>query len=556
MSERDTDHRPDPDALLEQVQADEQRAARGRLKVFLGSAPGVGKTYAMLETARRLSGEGRDVVVGWIETHGRMETAELLLGFEILPPLRLPQGGHMLTEFNLDAALARRPAVLLVDELPHTNAAGTRHPKRWQDIEELVAAGIEVWTTLNVQHLESLNDYVEQITGVRVRETVPDAVLGKADEVELIDLPPDELLARLDEGRIYPRATAEKAKLNFFRRGNLLALREMALRSTAEHVDADVADWRRQHAVDRTWPVHERVLVGAGPSPFAARLVRAAARMADRLRAELHVVTVETPDSDTLPPEARARLQRTLTMAEQFGARVAHRSGTSISGELLAYAREHNVTRIVVGKPLPRGWRDWFGRSLLDDLVRDSGDLDIHVIHGVAETPAETPPAVARRRAPASGYWLAVVVPALATGLSWALFPFVAVIELVLFYLVAVVIVATRSGRGPAILASVLSVMAFDVFFIPPYYTLIVYDHNYWVTFLVMLAISLLISGLTDRVRTQALIARRQQLRTERLLDLTAGLTAAPAVDELSRIVASAAQRLLDRPCVVLLPDA
>ena len=350
--------RPDPDALLRRVERDEQAGRRGRLKVFFGAAPGVGKTYAMLEAARVARAGGTDVVIGWLETHGRAETEALAAGLERLAPRAAEQRGVRLREFDLDAALARRPALLLLDELAHTNAPGARHPKRWQDAVELVDAGIDVWTTLNVQHLESVNDLVQRITGVQVRETVPDHLLDEADAVEFVDLPPEELLRRLAEGKVYVPDQAARAVRSFFRKGNLTALRELALRRTAEHVDAAVRDYRADHAIEATWPVAERVLVCVRPNPESQRLVRGARRLAARLRAEWLVVWVESPGQPALSQEERRLLAAAFALAEQLGAETATVTGASVPAAVLRFARERNVSKLVVGKPAHARWRD------------------------------------------------------------------------------------------------------------------------------------------------------------------------------------------------------
>src|SRR5919198_3758803 len=376
------EQRPDPDALLRKIEWQEEKARRGRLRVFFGAAAGIGKTYAMLGEARELRAQGVDVVVGLVETHGRAETETLLEGLERLPRRTVAYRGARFPEFDLDAALKRCPSLILVDELAHTNVEGSRHPKRWQDIEELLDAGISVYTTLNVQHLESLNDVVERITGIRVWETVPDTVLEEADEVELVDLPPDDLLQRLKDGRVYIPAQAERAIQNFFRKGNLIALRELALRRTADRVDAQMRIYRRDHAIAETWPTTERILVCVSPSPLAVRLVRAARRLAARLRAEWLVVYVETPAHLRLPAADRDRVVQTLRLADQLGAETVTLSGQSVSEELLTYARTRNVSKIVVGKPARPRWREIVFGSVVEELIKHSGDIDVYVING------------------------------------------------------------------------------------------------------------------------------------------------------------------------------
>ncbi len=377
-----TSDRPDPDALLALAQAEEERERRGKLKVFFGATAGVGKTFAMLEAAQELRRRGVEVVVGVVETHGRKETEALLDGLEVLPRRVDEHRGIQIGEFDLDAARARRPAVILIDELAHTNAPGSRHAKRWQDVEELLAEGIDVWTTVNVQHLESLNDLVGKITGVAVRETVPDSIFERADQVELVDLPPEELIKRLEEGKVYVPEQAERARESFFRPGNLIALRELALRKTAERVDAQMQRYRELHGVAATWPIAERLLVAVSSGPTSDQLVRGGRRLAERLRAEWVVIYVETPAELRLPQTDRDRVWQTLRLAERLGAETAILSGERPAEEILKYARRRNVSKIVVGKPIHPRWKDIVFGSVRDELVRGSGDVDIYVISG------------------------------------------------------------------------------------------------------------------------------------------------------------------------------
>ncbi|MDD5126211.1 universal stress protein, partial [Methylovulum sp.] len=360
--------RPDPDDLLARVERDQIRACRGRLKIFFGAAAGVGKTYSMLLAAKEKRAENIDIIVGLVETHGRKETAALLEGLEVLPSRQIDYRGTVLHEFDLDAALKRKPSIIIVDELAHSNAQGCRHPKRWQDIEELLEAGIDVYTALNVQHLESLNDDIGQISGIRVWETVPDTVFEQADEVELVDLPPDELLGRLKDGKVYVPQQAQEAAKNFFRKGNLIALREMALRQTASRVDAQMLDYRENHFIRDVWQVSERILVCIGPNTLAERLVRAGKRFATSLRAEWIVVYVETPELQRLPAEERDGVLRILRLAEQLGAETATLSAPEMSTAIIKYSNERNVTKIVMGKPTRRGWKRLFLGSVVDVL--------------------------------------------------------------------------------------------------------------------------------------------------------------------------------------------
>ena len=531
-----TEGRPDPDQLLERVRADEARQARGKLKVFFGAAAGVGKTYAMLEAARARQAAGVDVVIGWVETHGRAETEALLPGLERLPPRTVEYRGATLREFDLDAALARRPALILVDELAHTNAPGSRHAKRWQDVTELLAAGIDVYTTLNVQHIESLNDVVARVTGVPTRETVPDSILEEADEVELVDLPPDDLIQRLRDGKVYFPAQAGEAVRKFFRKGNLIALRELALRTTAARVDAQMEVYRRDHAVPGIWPVAERILVCVSPSPLAARVVRAARRMAAGLRAEWVVVNVETPATARLSEADRDRVIQTLRLAEQLGAETVTLTGHDVPAEVLAYARRRNVTRIVLGKPARPRWRELLFGSVVNELVRQSGDIDVYVITGEHEGPQ--PPAAERPAPPVDwgGYGQAAgIVAASARRWRGPCFPTSRPPTSSWCTCWARCLTASRLGRGPAILASVLSVAAFDFFFVPPYLSFAVSDTEYFVTFVVMLGLAALISTLTARIRGQAEAARQRERRTAALYAMTRDLVSQRGLDELLR---------------------
>jgi two-component system sensor histidine kinase KdpD len=404
-----SEQRPDPDALLRRVQEEERRETRGKLKVFFGATSGVGKTYAMLEAAHEQRAEGVDVVVGWVETHGRVETEALLKGLVLLPPQVIEYRGTHLREFDLDAALARRPTLILMDELAHTNAVGSRHPKRWQDIQELLEAGIDVYTTVNVQHLESLNDVVAQITGVRVHETVPDSILDQADDVELIDLPPDDLLERLQEGKVYVPEQAAHAIRHFFRKGNLIALRELALRRTAERVDQQMEVYRRDHAVVQTWPAGETIMVCVNMKPRGVRLVRAARRMATALHAKWLAVYVQTPRHLKMTDSERDRVVQTLRLAEQLGAEIVTLPGTNVVQELVNFAHKRNVTKIILGKPVRSRWKEWVFGSVVADIVRRSGEIDVYVITGESDDTHATVRHALRRTSPWSAYGWALM---------------------------------------------------------------------------------------------------------------------------------------------------
>jgi len=548
--------RPDPEALLARAREEEARKNRGRLKIFFGAAAGVGKTFAMLEAARELKADGVAVVVGCVETHGRAETESLLDGLEILPPRLVPYRGTTLKEFDLDAALARRPALLLVDELAHSNAEGSRHAKRWQDVLELVDAGINVYTAVNVQHLESLNDLVAKITGVVVRETVPDSVLERADEIELVDLPPDELIQRLQEGKVYLPQLAQEAIRSFFRKGNLIALRELALRRTADRVDAQMQAYMRDHAIAKTWPVAERVLVCVSPSPHAGQLVRAGRRLAARLGAEWIVAFVETPAAAKLPQTDRDRVIQTLRLAEQLGAESVTLAGPTMSEEILAYARARNVSKIVIGKPGRSLWKRIVLGSIVDTLVRGSGEIDIYVVSG--DKNAAAPKAERRRpeHADWQGYAEALGAVGLCSGIAWLMLAHLGLSNLIMVYLLGVVAVAARSGRGPTVLASVLSVATFDFFFVPPYFSFAVADAQYLVTFAVMLVVALVISGLTVRIRAQAASARDRERRTAALYAMSRELAGSRGVDGLLAIAIRHIVDVFPVEVSVLLPDA
>ena len=564
--------RPTPESLLAKIERDTHIAQRGRLKLFLGAAAGVGKTFAMLQAAQELRRQNRAPLVGVVETHGRVETAALLDGLEVLPRHPISYRNTLLQEFDLDAALGRRPPLILVDELAHTNAPGSRHVKRWQDVEELLASGIDVYTTLNIQHIESLNDVVAQITGVRMQETVPDTFFEQADEVELVDLPPDELLQRLKEGKVYLPQQAERAIRNFFRKGNLIALRELALRRTADRVDVQMRDYRSSHAIQAVWPVRERVMVCIGPGAESEKLVRTGKRIADSLRAEWLVVYIETPDLVQLDEDRRKVIARVLRLAETLGAETVTLAGSRhFSEEVLAYAFARNVTTIVMGKPRRRGWRRWLFGSVVDAIVAGSGPIDVHVVSTAADTSgavhqagqrltrylgldrrqSEFPSRKSRRR----GYLAGFVVVVLSTAVAALMQPHFNLSNLVMVYLLGVVVVAVGYGRGPAILTVVLGVLAFDFFFVTPYYTFAVSDTQYVVTFIVMLVVGLVISTLTANVRRQARVAAYREQRTAVLYAMSRELARTRGEAKLLDIAVRHIAEVFEAPTVVLLPD-
>jgi two-component system sensor histidine kinase KdpD len=563
--------RPDPDALLARVQREEAKARRGKLKIFFGATAGVGKTYKMLEEARVLKARGVDVVVGYVEPHGRAETEALLEGLERLPYLEVRYRGTTLRDFDLDAALLRKPAVLLVDELAHTNPAegepAPRHAKRWQDVEELLAAGIDVFTTVNVQHVESLNDIVAGITGVRMQETVPDLVFEGAHEVELVDTTPDELLERLHAGKVYIPEQARRAIDSFFRRGNLIALRELALRTTAERVDAAMLEYKEGHAIRAPWAAGECLLVALGPYEDAERLVRAGKRMATALHAPWIAVYVETPDLLRLPEAERNRRIALLRLAESLGAETVTLGGSSAGEEIANYAATRNVTRILIGRPRRALWRRLFRPSTYGELLAKTKGIDLQVVGGAQEGAAARSPFLARSQAylgtaPESGKprWPGYAWALAATGgctlLGMVMAPAFEQVNIAMVYLLAVALVAVRHGRGPAITTSVLAVLAFDFFFVPPQLTFAVSDVQYLITFGIMLAVGLIVSNLTASVRLQARVAGHRERRTALLYAMSRELAATRGLDNMARVAVRHVSEVFDCQVAVLLPDA
>lgn len=530
--------RPDPDALLASIADERARAARGRLKIFFGASPGVGKTYAMLAEAGRLRDEGRDIVVGVVETHGRQETARLVAGLEVLPRRAVEYRGHTLQEFDIDAALSRKPSILLVDELAHTNAPGSRHAKRYQDVIELLGAGIDVYTTVNVQHLESLNDVIGGITGVKVRETLPDRVFDEADEIVLVDLPADDLLQRLKDGKVYLSEQAERAVQNFFRKGNLLALRELAMRRAADRVDTQMRSLRGTQTGSAVWKTRDALLVAIGPAEGNDTVVRAGARLAAALDAPWHAVYVETPELQRLPEARRRKILATLRLAQELGAQTATIGAPDVPRALVNHARTHNLGKLVVGRaPTPRRLVDRWRRSLADRTNAIAPDLDVMVVtRDEARVTTTAEPEPEREPFAWQGYAGAL---ALCVGVTVVTTPLLHVFELtniVMLFMLAVVVVALLFGRGPAVLAAVANVLAFDVFFVPPRFSLAVSDAQYLVTFAVMLSVGLAIGQLTARLRYQARVASSGEERARRLFEMARELGAALAPEQVAAI--------------------
>jgi two-component system sensor histidine kinase KdpD len=556
--------RRNPDELLADVQREEARARRGRLRIFFGASAGVGKTYSMLEAARGAKSGGADIVVGYVEPHGRIETERLLEGLEQIPFLEVRYRGIIRREFDLDAALKRAPEIVLVDELAHSNVAEgeplPRHQKRWQDVEELLDAGISVWTTLNVQHLESLNDVVAGITGVRQQETLPDRIFDEADEVELIDLPPDDLLARLKAGKVYAPERVGNATEGFFRKANLLALRELALRRTADRVDAAALEAAAQTPTSRPWLARDRFLIAVTPDGQAEQLVRIGKRFADALDAEWLVVSVETPQLLKLSEAERNRRIEVLRLAESLGAETVTLDGPTAADALLEYARLRNVTRIVIGEAKRTGWRAWLRRSTTTDLVRRGRGFDVSVI-------ARRESAAERRRAMPEHlnvpreirwerYWAALLISACCTGVAAVMYPYFALTNLVMVYLLGATVAALRLGRGPASLAAVANVVALDFFFVPLRFTFALSSLEYMLTFAVMLAMALVIANLVANVRAQTRVAGARERRTSLLYAMSRELAATRSFDSLARVAIKHVAETFGARATVLLPDA
>ena len=495
--------------------------------------------------------------MGVVETHGRYDTGSLLIGLEILPRRSIDHRGIVIEEFDLDGALKRKPALILIDELAHTNAEGSRHPKRWQDVEELLASGIDVFTTLNVQHLESLNDVVAQITGVIVRETVPDSVFDQASEVRVIDLPVAELLERLREGKVYRATQAERAAANFFKEGNLIALRELALRRTAERVEAQARGYKAAHGIDQTWRTAERVLVCVSPSPSSAQLIRAARRLATSLHATWIAVYVETPAALRLSAPDRERLAANMRLAESLGAEAVTVRGDDAAMELVDFAKKHNVTKLIVGKPTHARWRDTFRRSFLNDVVRLSGEIDVHAISrdiGGAATAVSAPSHGEPPGPSARGYLIAFGAVAASTVVSAIAFGPARQTDIVMIYLLGIVGVSMRVGFGAAMAAAVASVLSLDFFFIPPYYSFAVSDFQNIVTFIVMFLVAGILSRLTTRIREQADSARSRERTTASLYSIARELALARTLDSLLGVAARHVRTVFSASVAVLLP--
>jgi two-component system, OmpR family, sensor histidine kinase KdpD len=564
--------RPDPDALLTQVQAQERRALRGKLRIYFGASAGVGKTYAMLTAAHKLHAAGQDVLIGVVETHGRCETASLVEGLDRLPLKSIEYRGGTITEFDIDAALVRHPALILMDELAHSNAPGSRHPKRWQDVDELLDAGIDVFTTVNVQHLESLNDVVGGITGIRVSETLPDTVFDEADEVVLVDIPADELLARLKLGKVYQAAQAERASHNFFRKGNLIALRELALRRTADRIEDDVQAYRIEKSIGTVWKTDTSLLACIGSRSGAEHVIRSTARLAGQLNAEWHVIYIETPQLQRLPAAQRERILKTLKLGEDLGARTVILSGNDIAQEIVNYARGRNFSKIMLG----RGHPTWPWRSShLKRIAALAPDIDVTELGQAVSTsskvaeesnvpgfsPEITPSAandiqpMARQKRRHWRYVWASVLSLLTAVIATPLLPYLDLANIVMLFLLTVVLVAVRLGRGPAVTATIVGVAAFDFFFVSPRFSFAVSDAQYLVTFAVMLAVGLITAHLTADLRYQARIASHRESRSRALYEFARELSSALQTEQIFEMTRTFVARTFRAKATLLLPD-
>ena len=552
----DRDNRPSPEALLREAGEE----GRGRLKIFLGAAPGVGKTYEMLMQGRQRRLDGVDAVIGVVETHGRVETDLLTKSFEKIPKRRLAYKGHVLAEMDLDAILQRKPKLVLVDELAHTNAPGSRHPKRHMDVEEILATGIDVYSTLNVQHLESLNDVVAQITGVRVRETVPDSILDRADEVELIDLTPEDLIQRLKEGKVYVPEQAERAIRSYFVPGNLTALRELALRRTAQRVDAQMVDYMRAHAIQGPWEASERVLVCVSDRPGGTALVRYARRLADRLRASWTAIYVETSRTQRLTEEERDRVAAALRLAEQLGGQSVTVPAAVTADGVIDYAHANNFTHIVVSTRQRSRWLELLRSSLAHEVIRRAGDVSVHVVPERHVEAIDEDASVAKprpqqpRRLDFGAYGGSTVMVTAALLVGLALQRTLGVTDIALVFLTAVLASAVTYGLWPALFSSFVSMLAYNFFFLPPIYTFTIADPANVLALIVFLIVAVIASNLTGRVRLQALAARQRAKMTEDLYLFSRKLAGVVQLDDLLWATAHQIAQMLKVRVVLLLP--
>lgn len=542
--------RPSPEALLEVARKVEASEKRGKLTIYFGSAPGVGKTYAMLTDARAMKREGTDVVVGYVETHGRAETDALLEGLEIIPPLIVNYMGVQLKEVDLEKILARKPKLVLVDELAHTDAPGLRNSKRYQDIEEILNAGIDVYTTMNVQHVESLNDIVYQITNIRMRETVPDTVIEAADEIKLVDLPPEELIKRLHDGKVYVKDMAMSAVRKFFRPGNLLALRQLALRAVAGSVDEKMRTYMQAHAIAGPWQAKERVLVGVFASPYAEKLIRAAFRLANDIDAEWIAFYVETERHKALSEKEKEWLNRALDLAKQLGARLIWMKGSDVTEEMADYARNNNVSKIIIGKPR----RFWLLQSIPRKLLTRTPNIDIYLLD--ARIDSKLAPKKRIIFARPTNYVMGSLAVVVMSLIAFVMRQGLNQVNLLLFLSLPVILSALYLGRGPSILAAIISILVFDYLFIPPYFTFVVRDVQYFISFIVYIIVVGVISNLAYQLRSKIELLKRSELKNIGLYGLSRDLVAAHAVEQVLAIMVRHTTQIFSCEMAIFLPDA
>jgi|WetSurMetagenome_2_1015567.scaffolds.fasta_scaffold01276_3 two-component system, OmpR family, sensor histidine kinase KdpD len=547
--------RPDPDELLAQVKAEAEQEKRGKLKIFLGYAPGTGKTYTMLEAGRQRR-KDTDVVIAIVETHSRVDTEALLSGFDILSRKQSEYHGVTLSEMDIDTVLARHPQLALVDEFAHENIPGSRHARRYQDVEELLQAGIDVYTTLNVQHIESGRNVVAQITGVWVRETVPDSIIDIATEIELVDLPPDELINRLKEGKVYVPEQIAPATEKFFRKGNLTALRELALRIAAKHVDQQTLAYMKTHAVGGSWPSGERLLLYIGPDSWGSRLVRGTRRLAYELGAVWTATDIETPENVRLSPLQQDRINETLKLAQRLGAKTITIQGESIAAAVIDYAKANNITKIVAAKPR-KSLRRLFIGSAVDRIIRNSEDIDVHLLGTTGE--AEVAEEIHKQASLLKNwqhYLKGFGLVVLATLLGQVLHGIFTPTTIAMLYLLCVVVASFLWGLGTAIMVSFLGVLAFDFFNIPPYLTFAIGDTQYIFTFLVLMGIGIIISYLSERVRHQSQIAKQHENQTAALYTLGRDLAMSNDLESYINAISKRAKETFGREAIILLPDS
>lgn len=548
--------RPDPDTLLSHVQKAEEKKGAGRLKIFLGYAAGVGKTYEMLKAAHQLLSEGVDVRIGYVEAHKRPETQKLIAGIPQIPLKKIEYRTTLLYEPDLDAILADKPQVVLIDELAHTNAPGSRHTKRYMDVEEILTYGIDVYTTLNIQHLDSLRDVVAQITHIQVHETVPDRVIDEADEIKLVDLPPAELIQRLHDGKVYVPEMAEQAVRKFFSEGNLHALREISLRKVAKQVDGQMVAYMQTRSIPGPWPATERLLISIGPSPFSERLVRTARRQADRMNVDWTVLYVETPKTRALPKEDKERIWKSMKLAESLGAKADTVFAFSVPDAIISYAKKHNVTRIILGKTLRPRWKELLFGSIVDDIIHKSGDIDVYIVSQNEEYEKHVPKSreSLRPEMTAAGIAESILLVAAAVLVGEFAKAYISESALILLFFAVVILSAIRRGLLTAVLSAVLSILVFDFFLVHPYYTFHVFDPSGMVLICGMLAIGIVLSRLIARSREDAAAARSREHESAMLYRMSQKLAGTTMVSEVADVLTSSVRENFGWETIVLVP--